>query len=59
MVVIGGASPPWSESAFEQVSCGDGGDRWVGHTGVAGHGRVTTGDGPLASVDPATAARWW
>src|SRR6185312_17115685 len=36
-------SPPLSNSAFQafqQASRGGGGDRWVAHTGVAGHRRL-------------------
>lgn len=40
LVIIGGASPPLSDSAFQQDPGPDGGDRWVAHTGVAGHGRT-------------------
>ena len=39
-VIIGGASPPLSDSAFQQVSTRRAGDRWVAHIGVAGHRRV-------------------
>ena len=40
VVIIGGASPPLSDRAVQQISRGDGGDRWVAHIGVAGHRRV-------------------
>jgi hypothetical protein len=41
VVIIGGASPPLSDNAFQQMtSRGGGGDRWVAHTGVAGRRRV-------------------
>src|SRR6476660_4228360 len=37
VVIIGGASPPLADNAFQQMtSRGGGGDRWVAHTGVAG-----------------------
>jgi hypothetical protein len=40
LVIIGGHHLPCPAVPFEQVSRGDGGDRWVAHIGVAGHRRV-------------------
>ena len=40
LVIIDGASPPLSDSAFQQDTGPDGGARWVAHTGIGGHGRV-------------------
>ena len=40
LVIIGGASPPLSDSAFQQDTGPAGGDRWVAHTGAAGRRRV-------------------
>ena len=40
-VIVGGASPPLSNSSFQRDARSDGGDRWVAHTGIGGHGRIS------------------
>ena len=40
-VIVVGASPPLSDSGFQQDARSDGGDRWVAHTSIGGHRRIS------------------